>query len=139
MKSLRLNISLVLTLLLVGGGGCFAQLDSATVDFQLKTFVDINEFNDSITGKYYDVTIWVNDMDFFGEVVVSVYDNDLNYPVNKVKYTKTQLIDQGLIIGQEFTIPIYNIEEGRTYRFVTFIRDYQSNNIPIIENMVTAN
>lgn len=117
----------------------FSQLDSATVDLELETWVDVTENNDTLTGKYFAATIWVNDMDFFGEVVITVYDNELNYPVNMVKYTKAQLIDQELIEGTEFTVPIYNIEEGRTYRVVTFVRDYQSNNLPMIENMEIAN
>lgn len=131
------NIFCIFSLLI--SASSFSQLDSSTVDLQLETWVDVTENNDTITGKYFNATVWVNDMDFFGEVVITAYDHELNYPVNMVKYTKQQLLDQELINGQEFTVPVYNIEEGRTYRVVTFVRDYQSNNLPMIETIEAAN
>lgn len=116
----------------------FSQLDSANVSIEFKnnTFI---ENGDTIVDNYFEATVWVNDMDFFGEVVIDVFDTSNDYPVNKVKFTKQQLIDQDLISVLSFKVPLSFVEAGKEYRIVTYVRDYQSNNLPFIEVTQTAN
>ena len=133
MKNSNLKFGLIVALLLVTNFS-FSQLDSATVDLEFLELTEVDVNGDTITAPYFEATVWVNDMDFFGEV----FDDLLDYPVSKAKYSKAQLTDQGLITGLEFKIPIYNIEAGRIYRFVTFVRDYQGNNLPMNEQTQSA-
>ena len=115
----------------------FSQLDSANVSLEYKTNTII-ENGDTIAANYFEATVWVNDMDFFGEVVIDVFDTEYNYPVNKVKFTKQQLLDQSLISGLTFKVPVYIFEAGREYKVVTHVRNYQGANLPFIEKIQTA-
>lgn len=131
------NQPLLFLLFLVFSNFSFSQLDSANVTLEFKPNTII-ENGDTIVANYFEATVWVNDMDFFGEVVIDVFDTEYNYPVNKVKFTKQQLLDQSLISGLTFKVGVYNIEEGKQYKIVTHVRDYQGMNLPFIEKLQIA-
>ena len=129
---------LLLTFITVFSNFSFSQLDSANVNLEFKTNTFV-ENGDTITANYFEATVWVNDMDFFGEVVIDVFDIENSYPVNKVKFSKQQLLDQDLISGLSFKIPVHVFEKEREYKVVTYVRNYQGMNLPFIEKILFAN
>lgn len=107
----------------------FCQLDSISVSAHFDIVNVSTEEGDSIPLKIIRTETWVNDFDFFGEIVVEFTEISTGYTVYIVKKTKQQIIQENLITNNVIRIPGYNIEEQRSYKVRFIIRDYQGHNI----------
>jgi hypothetical protein len=110
----------------------YSQIDSIDVNvkFERKTFKVEGE--DSLTLKVIKAETWINDFDFFGEIIVTVYDEIGGYLVDKVKYTKQAVIDNNLYNSGVISTILYNGIDKHNYRIDVLVRDYQGMNFPII-------
>lgn len=115
-----------------------SQLDSASVNAYFETTTAHLEGLDStVTIKVIKTETWVNDFDFFGEIVVTAYDEETGYPVHKIKHTTQSILDNNLRNSGIIAINLqHGIEEGKTYRVEVIVRDYQGMNYPIISKTV---
>lgn len=107
-----------------------AQLDSASVNAYFETATaQLGGLDSTITIKVIKTETWVNDFNFFGEIVVEFTEISTGYTVYIDKKTKQQLIQEGLITNNVIHISGYHIEEQRSYKIRCIIRDDQGNNI----------
>ncbi|MBC9812573.1 hypothetical protein H9Y05_08835 [Crocinitomicaceae bacterium CZZ-1] len=115
-----------------------AQLDSASVNTYFETVtVQLEGLDSTATVKAIKTETWVNDFDFFGEIIVTAYDQETDYPVHKIKHTAQSILDNNLYNSGIITINIqHGVEEEREYRVEVIVRDYQGMNYPIISKTV---
>lgn len=107
-----------------------AQLDSASVNAYFETTTaQLEGYDSTVIVKVIKTETWVNDFDFFGEIVIEFREISTGYPVYIAKKTKQQIIEENLITNNVIRIPGYNIEEQRSYKMRFIIRDYQGNNV----------
>lgn len=120
----------VLLALVFCSNGLFAQLDSASVTLNITTAPDPD---DSLsTMDVIEVEVYLDDIDFVGEVLVTMYEGGTDYPLMMQKFTKQQAIDNGLLSGDTITVPLYDIDSAEFYRIETQVRNYQGANLPMI-------
>ncbi len=122
-----------LFLFLISCFPAFCQLDSISVSAHFE-MVDVQtEEGDSLSVQIIRTETWVNDFDFFGEIIVTAYDEQTGYPVNKVKHTLQSVLDNGLNNAGIITVDLLGgIEQGRSYRVDVLVRNYQGMNLPIV-------
>lgn len=107
-----------------------AQLDSASVNayFEMAD-AQIEGVDSTIHLKVINTETWINDFDFFGEIVIEFTEISTGYTVYIAKKTKAQILAENLISDNTIRIPGYHIEEQRSYKMRFIIRDYQGNNV----------
>lgn len=126
------NISL-LVLPFIGN----AQLDSVSVELQPENYQYLNELNDLTIGTCIKVDTRISDFDFFGEILITAYDIETNFPVDMIKFTKSQIISNEMLGENVITAKVCNsIESGRTYRIDVQVRDYQGMNLALKQEMI---
>lgn len=114
----------------------FSQLDSISLTSSF-IYENVEGYEgDSINQKIIKTETWVNDFDFFGEILIMIYDLENDYPVDQIKYTKQEIIDGGLILNNVITIKSYTAEEERSYKIVSNVRNFQGNNLPLVETVL---
>lgn len=107
-----------------------AQLDSASVNAYFETTTaQLEGLDSTVTIKLIKTETWVNDFDFFGEIVIEFREISTGYIVYIAKKTKQQIIQENLMTNNVIRIPGYHIEDQRSYKVRFIIRDYQGNNI----------
>ncbi|XOV67608.1 MAG: hypothetical protein ACFHU9_00270 [Fluviicola sp.] len=126
--------SLILVLgMLLFGSGAFAQLDSVsvTLSFTQESSLDSTQTNDTI--DVMNVEVYLDDIDFFSEVIVSVYDLSSGHPIAQIKSTKAELIALNSLSGSVATIefPEFAPITG-SYRVDVLARNFQGGNLPIV-------
>ena len=113
----------------------FSQIDSVNVNIIFTTEVD-STTTDSLGMYVIDDVINVNasvyDIDFLGEVIVTIYDHATDYPIAMLKMTKQQIIDADQKVGSTVTLKIYEIDSAGSYRVETQIRNFQGANFPMV-------
>lgn len=123
-------LSLCLFLLAFVPFSSTAQLDSASVNAYFETVtVQLEGLDSTVTVKVIKTETWVNDFDFFGEIVIEFREISTGYTVYIAKKTKQQIIQENLMTNNVIRIPGYHIEDQRSYKVRFIIRDYQGNNI----------
>lgn len=128
--------SLFLTLF---GFSSIAQLDSLSLTANFG-YESVQDFDGSIVQqKMITSETWINDFDFFGEIIITVYDQEVNYPVDKQKFSKQQITDLNMINDGVISIKTYTIEENRSYRIEAIVTNYQGLYMPVLESILSAN
>ena len=110
-----------------------AQLDSIQVEL---THQQISNPEDSLDLlDILNVSVSIYDIDFMGDLVITVYHDETSFPVQRIKYTKQQLIDSGIISDQTFqntvVIPFYELERETAYKVDVLVRNYQGAFLPV--------
>ena len=110
-----------------------AQLDSIQVEL---THQQISNPEDSLDLlDILNVIVSIYDIDFMGDLVITVYHDETSFPVQRIKYTKQQLIDSGIISDQTFqntvVIPFYELERETAYKVDVLVRNYQGAFLPV--------
>lgn len=107
-----------------------AQLDSASVNAYFDmTEAQVEGLDSTVNLKVIKTETWINDFDFFGEIVIEFTEISTGYTVYIAKKTKAQILAENLISDNTIRIPGYHIEEQRSYKMRFIIRDYQGNNV----------
>ena len=119
---------LVLAFVLIGLSS-FGQITSATVDVHFETGIDPY---DSLSTDVMHVDATIDDIDFMGEILVTVYEPSTDFPIARIKMTKAELEDESLITGSVATIKIYGFDPAEGYQIETLVRNYQGGNFPKI-------
>jgi len=111
----------------------YSQLDSVSVSisFEADSSVVIDTLFSSEIMK---ADIWVNDTDFVGQVMVSVYDLQSHVPVSRVKFSRQQLISEGYILDENtISFPAGYLSASGQYSIDFELLDFQLNFLaPII-------
>lgn len=98
----------------------FSQLDSVQVNVTFETQTFTPAASDSVLQvQMLQTKIWVNDLDFLGQVMVSVYDQATNTPLARVKYTATEIQTQGLVSGGWIVLNTVALQGQIAVRVVT--------------------
>ncbi len=128
----HLNLKQLILLLAIAfcSNGLFAQLDSASVSLSLTNEVDPSDTTAMVDVLTIETT--VNDIDFFGEVVITVYEYNTNYPVSMMKVAKQEFIDEQQVSGNVLITKIYGIDGSMSFRIETSVRNFQGASLPII-------
>ena len=116
----------------------FAQLDSISIGANFAYYEALDQDGDTIEVKYINVETWINDFDFFGEIIVTTYHLDTNTPVNKVKFSKSEIEEDEMFENDVITIPMHYVEEGLSYKVDVLVRDNQGLHLPIVEQTVNV-
>ncbi|MCR9174227.1 MAG: hypothetical protein NXI10_17150 [bacterium] len=119
--------------LLILGHGALAQLDSVsvTLSFTQEATLDSTQINDSTDILY--VEVYLDDIDFFGEVIVTVYDLSSGQPLAMIKSTKAELDSLNAISASVATIEFPGFPPiASSYRVDVLPRNFQGGNLPII-------
>ena len=123
------KMSLIL-LFTIYGVFSFAQIDSVTVNLHFETGTDPGDSSLTIDVLHVDASIY--DIDFMGEVIVTVYDATAGFPMGRIKMTAQEFTDQNLLNGDIVTIKLYGLDPVVPYRTETHVRNYQGANSPVI-------
>ena len=123
------KMSLVL-LFTIYGAFSFAQIDSVTINLHFETGTDPDDSTLTIDVLHVDASIY--DVDFMGEVIVTVYDAASDFPMARIKMTAQEFTDANLISGDTTTIKLYGLDPAGSYRVETLVRNYQGANFPVI-------
>ena len=133
--SLNIKKAALVIVLVFASSFSYSQLDSVNVDITFTTEVD-STTTDSLGMYVIDDVINVNasvyDVDFLGEVIVTVYDHATDYPIAMLKMTKQQIIDADQKVGSTVTLKIYGIDDAGSYRIETQVRNFQGANFPMV-------
>lgn len=111
---------------------CFSQLDSVSVSM---SFVpdSTSTMDTLVPSDLLKTDIWVNDTDFVGKAMVSVYDQLSNRPISRVKYTHAELLQQGYIVGNVLSIPVGYLDPTGQYLVKVQLQNFQLNYLAPIE------
>lgn len=106
----------------------YSQLTEASAEVSVESAV-LNE-EDGTLMTYFNIVnnVTINDADFFGAVVITVYDSENGYPLAKIKKQKSDLDIQ----NNQFVVKIVGMENQSGYDVEIDVRDYQSNTLPLI-------
>jgi len=112
-----------------------AQLDSASVSLSFTTAQDPE---DSLaTVDVIEVNVSIYDIDFMGEVIVTLYDQATNYPLQRLKKSSAELIAEGSINGDIATMYFYEILTTEDYTIETQVRNFQGANLGLITTQLS--
>ncbi len=126
----KLKQWIVLVAIAFCSNGLFAQLDSASVSLSLTNEVDPLDSTAMVDVLHVDV--YLNDTDFFGELVVTIYQTGTDYPLMMQKFTKQEALDSAMLSGNQLDVPFYEVDSAGSYRVETQVRNYQGANLPMI-------
>ena len=133
--SLNIKKAALIVALVFASSFSYSQLDSVNVNITFTTEVD-STTTDSLGMYVVDDVININasvyDVDFLGEVIVTIYDHATNYPIAMLKMTKQQIIDADQKVGSTVTLKIYGIDNAGSYRVETQVRNFQGANFPMV-------
>jgi hypothetical protein len=137
-QKIKKNNLLLIILLFSSSFLSYSQIDSVDVNLNFTVETD-STILDSL-GNYsiidvINVNATINDVDFLGEVLVTVYDSSLDYPIAMIKMTAQQIIDANQKVGSVVTVKLDGIDPSGSYRVETQVRNFQGANFP----MVTTN
>jgi hypothetical protein len=110
-------------LFLLLGIPAFAQLDSVqvTVSFDPQT---ITTEDSTIQVQMLQAQVWVNDFDFLGQVMISVYDQTTNTPLARVKYTAAEITAQNLLANGWITVDLGVLQGNVSVRVETQLTNF---------------
>ncbi len=114
----------------------FSQLDSITIDATFEYSTAIDELGDTLQSKSIRVDTWVNDFDFFGEITLTVYELSSDVPFVISRFSKDEVVSQNLYADNVISVPIQFVEEGKSYRITSLVRNDEGLNIPMAETIV---
>jgi len=124
------------TLLLFGmlllGSGSYAQLDSVSVTLTFAQETTLDSLGGTDTLDYMNANVYTDDVDFLGEVIVTVYDKNSNFPLGKLKYTKQEAVNAGILSGSITTLRFDDQNPSGAYRVEAIVRNYQGANLPLV-------
>lgn len=107
-----------------------AQLDSASVSLNLANVLDPADSN--VVINVLNVDVFLNDTDYFGEIVVTMYQAGTDYPLMMQKFTKQEALNGQYLIGNHLIVPFNEVDSAGAYRMETQVRNYQGANLPLI-------
>jgi len=96
-------------LFLVLGMPVFAQLDSVQVQVSFQSHT-VQAGDSTLQVEMLQAKVWVNDFDFLGQVMVSVYDQATNTPLARVKYTAAEITAQNLLVNGWVTVDLLPLQ-----------------------------
>lgn len=112
-----------------------AQLDSASVSLSFTTAQDPE---DSLaTVDVIEVNVSIYDIDFMGEVIVTLFDQATNYPIQRLKKSSAELIAEGSINGDIATVYFYEVLTTEDYTIETQVRNFQGANLGLITTQLS--
>jgi hypothetical protein len=103
----------------------FSQLNNVSVNAYFSNVNVQVEGIDSVNLKIIDTETTLNDLDFFGEILIEFKEVSSDYIVYIVKKTKAEILQEGLLSNGIIRIPGYHIENDRSYKIRFVVRDYQ--------------
>lgn len=102
----------------------FSQLDSVSVNSSF-SYVTVQDVDTTFQQKIITSEISISDFDFLGDIVVTFYDLETNYPIDKQKYSRQELIDLGKWNQGIATIRTSFVEENRSYKVEVIASNFQ--------------
>ena len=134
-NSLQITSKSILFLFLFSFGSfSFSQVDSVDVTIHFDLGIDPY---DSVTVDVMHIDLSIHDIDFLGEVLVTLYEPTSGFPLSKIKMTKAELELESLISGSDATIKIYGLDPTLEYNIESLVRNYQGGNFPLINSTYT--
>lgn len=131
------RLSLFLGFILLSSGA-FAQLDSVSVsNVSFTQELTTDSLNGSVdTLNIMNVEIYIDDIDFMGEVIVMVYDQTNGFPLQIVKHTKSELDNLGLITNATAKMEVAGLSpETNSYKIDVQVRDFYGGNLPVVSTL----
>ena len=129
-KGMVRGAALIFGLLVLNYNVGFSQLDSASVTLSFTVETDPMDSTQMVDAL--NISTTVNDIDYLGEVVVTVYDLSTGYPVAMVKVSKQEFLDENLVTGDTALLQLLDIDSASSYRVETIVRNYQGGQLPTI-------
>ena len=113
----------------------YSQIDSVNVAITFTSEID-SVTPDSL-GNYslvdvININTSIYDIDFMGEVIVTIYDGATDFPISKVKMTAQDFIDQNLKVGSTVTTKLFGGNVAGSYRIETLVRNFQGADLPVV-------
>ena len=134
-NSLLLRTVTAFMLFVCLSSNAYSQLESVNVEIIFTVETDSVNL-DSLGGHQIidvmNVNVTIDDIDFMGEVIVTVYDDQTNYPLSKLKMTAQQFIDANLKVGSIVTVKLDGQNPTGSYRVETQVRNFQGGNFPMV-------
>lgn len=100
-----------------------AQMDSISVNVYFEGEVE-SPFDSTQTYEYIHVDVFVDDFDFFGELLIEVSDSLYGNILAKYKRSAAQVVEQELLDGSVIKAEIDAFAIDRSYKIVARISGY---------------
>jgi hypothetical protein len=132
--SLRPKNTFLLFGMLLLGNGVYAQLDSAAVSSISFTQEIVTDSATNVTDTIdvMNVDVYTNDIDFLGEVVITVYETSTDFPLSKRKLSKQEALLVGAITGNNVLVSLDGFVSNESYRIEVLVRNYQDANLSLV-------
>jgi len=128
--------NLLTLLFLICGFSAFSQLDSVQVNVSFEDQIILPEGADSaLHVQMLQTKIWVNDIDFLGQVMVSVYDQATDTPLARVKYNSAEIQAQELLADGWITLNTVALQGAVAVRVVTQLTNFTGAHLAPITNL----
>lgn len=121
----RFMKSILLTLILIAGIPflSYAQLDSIDVQTSL---IHIEDADSTLSGDAFEIGIWVNDLDFLGDVVIDILiaTAESETPMYQYTYTRSEILTQQLYVDDRIIIRSALVNSNNSYIIKTNVRNH---------------
>jgi hypothetical protein len=132
-----MKIQLLTFLFLSCGSFVFSQLDSVQVQVAFENQAITPEPGDSaIQIQMLQTRIWVNDIDFLGQVMVSVYDQTTDTPLARIKYSAAEIQSQELMANGWITLNTVALQGQLALRVVTQLKDVNGEQLTPLSRLI---
>lgn len=108
----------------------YSQLTEASAEVSIEAIPYVDENGESGNDHKISAVITVNDIDFFGEAVVTVLDATYEFPLKRQKVKITELQQTNKVNGNSFSIEFSGLPEATGYKIIFDLRDFQGNHLP---------
>ncbi len=109
------------------------QLDSVNVDVIFE--LPVNVVYEDSNAQVMKVKVWVNDIDFLGELIIDVLDTETESPLAKVKLSKQEILNQNLLENNWIIILVGVLDSSQNYSVKTLVRNFQYLDLPQVTTL----
>lgn len=109
----------------------FAQLDSISASVLFTQEIDTTfDITNNDPSDFMNISVWVNDVDFLGQVMISIFDSSSGIPMARFKLSIAELQEQGMLEGNIVRIPIGFMSSEGAYRVEVDVQNFQLAYLP---------
>jgi hypothetical protein len=112
-----------------------SQIDSVDVDITFTSEIDstiIDSLGNYVLVDVMNVNTTIYDIDYMGEVIVTLYEGGTNFPMGMMKMTAQEFIDENLKVGNTVTTKLFGVDPSISFVIETQVRNFQGANLPIV-------
>jgi uncharacterized protein YfaS (alpha-2-macroglobulin family) len=112
-----------------------SQINSVDVNITFTSEIDstlTDSLGNHILADVMNVNVNIDDVDYMGEVMVTLYEGGTNFPMGIMKMTAQDFIDKNLKVGNTVTVKLFGVDPTIPCSIETQVRNFQGANLPVV-------